>query len=73
MRTKFWMYLFSNEGKKLKDTRVNFYLSNSTHPAQIYVHPYTGPSMTTEQANIKTDKNGYFQFFIGDMNELSGG
>ena len=73
-RVNFWQYIVDEEGRPLENVNIRFYLSdNPTQESDIFTHPTFGPSTTTSSANIKTDGNGFFQFWIGDEFETLGG
>lgn len=70
----FWQYLIDEEGRPLEDVNLRFYLNdNPTQQADIFTHPTLGASTYTSSADIKTDGNGFFEFWVGDEFETLAG
>lgn len=73
-RLHYWQYIVDNEGRPLKDVTIRFYLADQLYQeAEIYTHPSLGAATTTSSADIKTDSNGFFEFWVGDEFETLGG
>jgi len=72
-RVHYWHYIVDEEGRPLENCDIRFYLQdNQTTEAKIFTHPSLGISTTTSSALIKTDGNGFFEFWIGDEFETNG-
>jgi hypothetical protein len=73
-RIHYWQYIVDEEGRPLEGVNVLFYLNdNPTQEADIFTHPALGASTYTSSAGIKTDGNGFFEFWIGDEFETLAG
>jgi hypothetical protein len=73
-RYHYWQYIVDEEGSPLDSVDISFYLSDQpTVFANIFLNPTTGAITTTEQAGLKTDANGFFEFWVGDPWEVEGG
>ena len=73
-RIHYWQYIVDEEGRPLENVDIRFYLSdNPTEEADIFTHASLGAPTSTSDANIKTDGNGFFEFWIGDEFENVGG
>lgn len=72
-RIKYWQYILDEEGRPVENATIKFYLTNSETPADIFLHPTAGTPTDTDSYNLKTNGDGYFQFFIGDEWETNGG
>lgn len=73
-RYHYWQYIVDEEGSPLDSVEVRFYLSD-LYPveASIFLNPTTGAITTTSQADLKTNANGFFEFWVGDPWEVEGG
>lgn len=73
-RYHYWQYIVDEEGSPLDSVDISFYLSDQpTVFANIFLNPTTGAITTTEQADLKTNANGFFEFWVGDPWEVEGG
>lgn len=73
-RIHYWQYIVDEEGRPLENVDVRFYLADDpTEEAEIFTHESLGGPTTTSSANIQTDGNGFFEFWVGDEFELLGG
>jgi len=73
-RIHYWQYIVDDQGRPLQDVNIRMYLSNSpTQEADIFTHQALGAPTTTSVADIQTDGNGFFEFWIGDEFENIGG
>jgi hypothetical protein len=73
-RIHFWHYIVDDQGRPLENVNVRFYLSDDPpQEADIFPHPSLGAPTTTTEADIKTDGNGFFEFWVGDEFEPLGG
>ena len=76
-RYHYWQYVIDEEGTPLDGVEIRFYLSDGTGigtiEASIFRNPTTGAITTISQADLKTDANGFFEFWVGDAYEVEGG
>lgn len=73
-RYHYWQFVVDEEGSPLDGVEIRFYLSDQpTVEANIFLNPTTGARTTTSQADLKTDENGFFEFWVGDPWEIEGG
>lgn len=73
-RYHYWQYIVDEEGSPLDSVEVRFYLSDQpTIEASIFLNPTTGAITTTSQADLLTNADGFFEFWVGDQWEVEGG
>ncbi len=72
-RIDYWQYLLDREGRPLQDAKVRVYLSGTSIEADIYLDHTFGSVTKSKAEDLKTDKNGFIQFWIGDQFEPEGG
>lgn len=75
-RVHYWQYIVDEEGRPIQGVDVDFFLNediDSTQYADIYVNPTVGSTTTTDAVDLKTNIDGYFEFWVGDEWELEGG
>jgi hypothetical protein len=75
-RIHYWQYIVDEEGRPINNVDVDFFLNedtDSTQYADIYVNPTVGHMTTTDAIDLKTNVDGYFEFWVGDEWELEGG
>ncbi len=73
-RIKYWQYVVDEEGRPLENVNIRWYLTdNPAEEAEIFTDPSLGAPTTTSEANIKTDGDGFFSFYVGDEFEALGG
>lgn len=72
-RIPYWEFLVDSNGQPLRYIDVRVYLAGTLTEADIYMHANFGAMTTSSVGNLKTDKDGFFQFFIGDRYEVNGG
>ena len=73
-RVHYWQYIVDEEGRPLENVDIRFLLSDEpTEEAEIFTHNSLGGPTITSSANITTDGNGFFEFWVGDEFELLGG
>lgn len=72
-RIDYWQYLVDNKGRPLEDAEVRVYLAGTLTEATIYLNSAFGSFTTSSVADLKTDKNGFVQFWVGDEFETEGG
>jgi len=72
-RIHFWHYVLNEEGVPISDVYINLYLNDDpTTEARIYLTE-TGSSYTTSSvAEIQTDSNGFFEFWLANEWEDGG-
>ena len=63
-RTKIWHYVLNEGGQPIQNAEIRLYLQDSpTTESVIYATP-SGGATTCSQADIKTDNDGYFEFWL---------
>jgi len=70
-RIHFWSYLLNEEGQPLQNADVTIYLAGTVVPADIYLQE-AGGTYTDTAPQLTTNSEGYFEFWIGDVNEVAG-
>lgn len=65
-RVHFWHYVLNSGGEPIENAEIRLYLNdNPTTEANIFVNELSAVSTTCSQADIKTNSNGYFEFWLG--------
>lgn len=72
-RVHYWQYIADEEGRPIPNVAVSFYLKGTETLANIYANTSVAHTTTTAILDLKTDANGYFEFWVGDKWESSGG
>jgi hypothetical protein len=72
-RVDYWQYLLDNQGRPLEYVEVRVYLAGSLTEADIYLDSTFGSITKASAEDLKTDKYGFIQFWIGDRWETEGG
>lgn len=73
-RYQYWQYIVNEDGRPIGNVDIRVYLNNSpTTEANIFTHPTLGESTTSSTIDLQSDSNGYFEFWVGDETESSGG
>lgn len=73
-RYHYWQFIVDEEGSPLDSVEIRFYLSDQpTVEANIFLNPTTGAITTPSNADLKTNADGFFEFWIGDQWEVEGG
>lgn len=73
-RIHYWQYIVDEEGRPLENVNIKWFLSdNPAEEAEIFTDPNLGSPTTTTDAAIKTNGDGFFEFWVGDEFEASGG
>lgn len=70
-RIHFWSYMLNEEGQPLQGAEVTVYLAGTVVPADIYLQESGGVS-TDVAPQLTTNSEGYFEFWIGDVEEIAG-
>lgn len=70
-RIHFWSYMLNEEGQPLQDADVTIMLAGTEVPADVYLQE-AGGSSTDVAPQCITNSEGYFEFWIGDVNEIAG-
>lgn len=70
-RVHFWSFLIDEEGVPIQGADINVYLAASTSPAFVYSSE-TGTTATGTVPQTTTSHEGYFEFWVGDVNESYG-
>lgn len=69
----FWNYILDNESKPIENAEVRLYLNdNPTTEANIFLTKTSSSYTICSNADIKTDNNGFFEFWIGNEWETGG-
>ena len=70
-RFHWWSFLVNEQGQPIENADVSIYLAGTTDATNIYTEEYAGnPVSSTPQ--IKTLQNGYFEFWLPDINDPYG-
>lgn len=72
-RIGYWQYFVDKKGRPLKEVEVRVYLAGTLTEADIYLNPTFGSITKSSTEDLKTDKYGFVQFWIGDEWEIEGG
>jgi hypothetical protein len=72
-RVDYWQYLLDSNGEPLPFAEVRVYLAGTLTEADIYLDSSFGSITTASSESLKTDKNGFIQFWVGDRWETEGG
>lgn len=72
-RIHFWNYVLNSDGDPIQNVEIRFYLNdNPTIEANIYVRETSSVHTKSSLADLKTDENGFFEFWIGNSWEDGG-
>jgi len=72
-RTYFWHYIVNEEGQPIQNAEVRLYLDDDpTIEATIFLTEVSILSTTCSVADIKTDNDGFFAFWLGNEFEDGG-
>jgi hypothetical protein len=74
MKTKFWQYLRAGTGAPISSATINVYVYPVGGGIATYAYIYPtidGSPTTTDVYSLTTDANGYFEFYIADIEESS--
>jgi hypothetical protein len=72
-RVDYWQYLVDSNGEPLAYAEVRVYLAGTLTEANIYLEPTFGSVTIASDEDLKADKNGFIQFWVGDRWEPDGG
>jgi len=72
-RIDYWQYMVDREGRPLEDAQVRVYLAGTLIEANIFLHPEFGSFTISSAEDLKTNKYGFVQFWMGDEWEVEGG
>lgn len=72
-RISYWQYLVDRQGNPLNREQVRVYLARTSIEANIYLNETFGLSTKSSVVDLKTDRYGFLQFWIGDEFEIDGG
>ena len=70
-RVHYWQFLLNKEGNPIPDADIYIYESGSETPMYIYTSE-TGGTASNDTPHIVSNSAGYFEFWIGDENEVNG-
>lgn len=71
MRYHFWQFLLNQEGQPINDANISIYKAGTFAPVSVYTGEFTSETIS-DAPQLKTLSNGYFEFWIGDEEEVSG-
>ena len=72
-RIHFWHYVLNEDGQPIQNAEIRFYLNDDpTTEAYIFKNDITGSKTTCSISDIKTDNDGFFEFWIGSEWEDGG-
>ena len=70
-RYHWWSFLLNEEGQPIEGASISVYLAGTETPAFIFQDEFSGiPNNTAPQ--VTSQENGYFEFWIPDVDEPSG-
>lgn len=70
-RYHFWSFIVNEEGQPIEGADISIYLAGTEESAYIFIDEFSGsPIYTAPQ--IKSLGNGYFEFWVPDINETYG-
>jgi len=72
-RIDYWQFLLDKQGRPLQDAEVRVYLAGTLIEADIYLNETFGSVTKSSSEDLKTDKFGFIQFWVGDIYEVEGG
>jgi hypothetical protein len=72
-RVHYWQYIADEEGRPIPNVKVDFYLKDTETLADIYANTSVNHTTDTTTLNLKTNTDGYFEFWVGDQWETNGG
>jgi hypothetical protein len=73
-RYQYWQYIVDEEGRPLEGVNIRFYLSDDPNTeADIFLSPTLGAPTKSSIADIESDGDGFFEFWVGDEFETVGG
>lgn len=72
-RVDYWQYFVDRQGRPLEGTEVRVYLAGTLIEANIFLHPKFASFTQSSAEDLKTNKFGFIQFWIGDQWEVEGG
>ncbi len=72
-RIDYWQYMVDSQGRPLPDAEVRVYLAGTLTEADIYLNSTFGSFSNSSTEDLKTNKFGFVQFWIGDEWEVEGG
>jgi hypothetical protein len=71
-RIHYWHYVIAENGVPIQDAEVRFYLNGTTTEANIFLSETSTTPTTTSNADIKTDADGFFEFWLENGWETGG-
>jgi hypothetical protein len=70
-RSHFWSHIFDNQGRPIVYEDIYIYFAETTSPASIYIQE-TGGTAASTPPQLKTNRRGFYEFWVGDVNETAG-
>ena len=71
-RIHYWHYIIAENGTPIQDAEVRFYLNGTTTEANIFLSETATSYTTTSNADLKTDADGFFEFWLENGWESGG-
>lgn len=71
MRYHFWQFLLNQEGQPINGAEISIMIAGTSSPATVYTGEFTSETKG-DAPQIITLSNGYFEFWVGDEEEVSG-
>lgn len=71
-RKHYWQFLQDDEGNPLTNAEVRIYLAGTLTEANIFNHPTLGSSTTSSVYDLRTNSQGFFEVWFGDIFEVNG-
>lgn len=72
MLTKYWNFLRTTSGEPVESAKIDVYVYPLVGGAATYAYIYLtidGSRTTTDLSSLLTDSNGYFEFYVADLEE----
>jgi len=69
MKRHYWQYLIDSTGNAVEGAKIHVFLANTSNYAYIQLTEAATSYITSETANILTDSDGFFHFWISDEEE----
>ena len=70
-RVHYWQFLVDEDGKPIEGANVSIFLANSEELAYIFLDEIGGAPLKSSP-QLKTNMEGFFEFWIGDTSEKNG-
>ena len=70
-RVHVWNFLRDEDGSAIASADISIYLAGSTTPATVYLNEMGGTTIGNAP-HLRSNTEGYFEFWIGDDSEING-